>query len=146
VARALHPEDNQAAAAWVKPLLKDLECDCAHQVIVTLEKLVEGMQGSARELVQKEINYFGSNLARLKYQEGQKRGEPLGSGAIESTCRQYQCRLKRPGQFWSREGDEALICWKHSGATGAGTSSFLIPLYRTCLEIEMRPPKASKLR
>jgi hypothetical protein len=110
VARALYPEDKEAAEAWVKPLLKDLECDRASEVIVTLEKLVEGMQGSARESVQKEINYFGSNLARMRYKEGKKRGEPLGSGAIESTCRQYQCRFKRPGQFWSRDGDEALIC------------------------------------
>ena len=34
---------------------------------------------------------------------------PLGSGAIESTCRQYQCRFKRTGQFWTLEGDEALM-------------------------------------
>ena len=41
---------------------------------------------------------------------GHKRGEPLGSGAIESTCRQLQCRMKRGGQFWSTAGDEALLC------------------------------------
>jgi hypothetical protein len=33
----------------------------------------------------------------------------VGSGAIESTCRQYQVRFKRAGQFWSLEGDEALL-------------------------------------
>jgi hypothetical protein len=42
--------------------------------------------------------------------EGHKRGEPLGSGAIESTCRQMQCRMKRCGPFWSTAGDEALLC------------------------------------
>jgi hypothetical protein len=31
------------------------------------------------------------------------------SGAVEATCRQYQCRLKRPGEFWNRTGDEALL-------------------------------------
>ena len=36
--------------------------------------------------------------------------QPLGSGAIESTCRQYQCRFKRTGQFWTTAGDEALLC------------------------------------
>jgi hypothetical protein len=36
--------------------------------------------------------------------------QPLGSGAIESTCRQYQCRFKRTGQFWTMAGDEALMC------------------------------------
>ena len=39
-----------------------------------------------------------------------KAAEPLGSGAIESTCRRYQCRFKRTGQFWSMEGDETLMC------------------------------------
>ena len=34
----------------------------------------------------------------------------MGSGAIESACRQYQCRFKRTGQFWTTVGDEALMC------------------------------------
>jgi len=75
-----------------------------------LEAVAKGQCGAAREAVEKEINYFGSNLHRMKYKDGEKRGEPLGSGAIESTCRQYQCRFKRPGQFWTRQGDEALMC------------------------------------
>jgi len=29
---------------------------------------------------------------------------------MESTCRQYQTRFKRTGQFWSQTGDEALMC------------------------------------
>ena len=49
--------------------------------------------------------------------EGVKAQEPLGSGAIESTCRQYQGRFKRTGQFRSTAGDEALLCletcWRH---------------------------------
>ena len=36
--------------------------------------------------------------------------QPLGTGAIESTCRQYQVRFKRTGQFWTQTGDEALMC------------------------------------
>jgi hypothetical protein len=31
--------------------------------------------------VDKEIDYFGSNLHGMKYKEGDKLGEPLGSGA-----------------------------------------------------------------
>ncbi|MEY2878179.1 MAG: hypothetical protein RLZZ15_559 [Verrucomicrobiota bacterium] len=41
---------------------------------------------------------------------GRRNGEPIGSGAIEATCRQYQCRLKLPGQFGSKAGDESLLC------------------------------------
>lgn len=104
VAHELHPEDEEAAHRWVKPLLKDLERDRGAQVIASLQTLARRAAG------QKEIHYFGANLARLKYREGAQRGEPLGSGAVESTCRQYPCRFKRPGQFWSCEGDEALMC------------------------------------
>lgn len=111
VARVLHPEDEAAAQKWVKPLLKDLEQDRGEKVITTLESLLAGLRGAkTRQAVEKEINYFGSNLCRMRYQAGQRRGEPLGSGAIESSCRQYQCRFKRPGQFWTRTGDESLMC------------------------------------
>jgi hypothetical protein len=110
VARTLHPQDEKAAQAWVRPLLKDLEADHGREVIAELEVVAKGKRGTTREVLDKEINYFGSNLHRMKYTQGRKLGEPLGSGAIESTCRQYQCRFKRPGQFWTREGDEALMC------------------------------------
>lgn len=110
VAHELHPEDEEAARAWVKPLLKDLERDRGAQVIASLKTLAKRLRGKRRETVRKEINYFGANLHRMKYKDGARRQEPLGSGAIESTCRQYQCRFKRPGQFWTSRGDEALMC------------------------------------
>jgi hypothetical protein len=87
-------------------------------VLGTLESHLAGRRTTVlREAVENEINYFGSNLSRMKYKNGKRRGEPLGSGAIESTCRQYQCRFKRPGPLWTRVGDEALMCletfWRH---------------------------------
>ena len=56
------------------------------------------------------IEYYRNTQIRMKYKQAEKLGEPLGSGAIESTCRQLQCRMKRCAQFWSTEGDEALLC------------------------------------
>ena len=29
---------------------------------------------------------------------------PIGSGPVESACRQRQCRFKRSGQFWTPKG------------------------------------------
>jgi hypothetical protein len=29
---------------------------------------------------------------------------------MESTCKQYQVRFHRSGQFWTTAGDEALMC------------------------------------
>jgi hypothetical protein len=105
VAHDLYGRGTPEARAWVKPLLLQAQ----------------------QEKLQKEIEYFENNAHRMKYKEivqarkavedGKATPEqihladqPLGSGAIESTCRQYQCRFKRTGQFWTTAGDEALMC------------------------------------
>ena len=110
VAHTLHPDDKAAAAAWVQPLLTKLKEDTSCQVITELEQLRERLEGSKREQVDKELNYLQTHRERMDYGAAAKRGEPLGSGAMESTCRQYQVRFKRTGQYWSQEGDEALMC------------------------------------
>ena len=110
VAHELHPHDEAAAREWVKPFLKQLERGRGVRVISELKTVAKRLRGAKRKQLQREVNYFGANLHRLNYPQGVKRGEPLGSGAIESTCRQYQCRFKRPGQFWTRPGDEGLMC------------------------------------
>jgi hypothetical protein len=110
VAHTLHPDDGDAARAWVGPLLAKLKEDGGCGVITGLEQLQERLEGAARESVQKEVNYLRSQRGRMDYGTAKEKGEPLGSGAMESTCRQYQARFKRTGQFWSRTGDEALMC------------------------------------
>jgi len=110
VANEIHGTNTAAARQWVKPLLKQLRADKAAQVITTLEDIKPRLAQAAAETTGKTIEYYRSNEKRMKYVAGEKRGEPVGSGAIESTCRQMQCRMKRCGQFWSTEGDEALMC------------------------------------
>jgi hypothetical protein len=96
-------------------------------VIHHLKELQPHLSQALQKKVQTQIQYFQNNQNRMQYHEiirarkavarGKatpaqqlKASEPLGSGAIESTCRQYQCRFKRTGQFWSTAGDEALMC------------------------------------
>lgn len=110
VAHALHPEDEAAAAAWVKPLKDKLLESRAAEVIDELDSLLKSLEGSRRKAVQAERNYLKNNRERLDYTGAKERGEPLGSGAMESTCKQYQVRFHRSGQFWTNEGDEALMC------------------------------------
>jgi hypothetical protein len=110
VAHTLHPDDEAAARAWIEPLLTKLKQDASREVITELEQLQQRLEGAAREKVEKEINYLQANRERMDYGTAKKRGEPLGSGAMESTCHQYQVRFKRTGQFWSQTGDEALMC------------------------------------
>jgi len=110
VAHALHPDDQAAANAWVEPMLEKLRHDASCEVITNLEQLRDRLEGATRQSVEKELNYLQTHRERLDYGTARQKGEPLGSGAMESTCRQYQARFKRTGQFWSQTGDEALMC------------------------------------
>ena len=60
--------------------------------------------GARGEIIRAEQNYFAGQEHRMNYEEMADRGWPIGSGAVESACRQQQCRFKRPGQFWTAKG------------------------------------------
>lgn len=103
-------EDKQAAQQWLKPMLNQLRNGGETGVVQTLEDLASAANpGPQREALEREAEYFKTHKDHLDYSRGAAKGEPIGSGAIESTCRQFQCRFKRPGQFWSTKGDDALL-------------------------------------
>jgi len=61
-------------------------------------------KGPAGEVVQREQNYLATQAHRMNYRTLHQRGWPIGSGTVESACRQRQCRFKRPSQFWTAKG------------------------------------------
>ena len=111
VGRALYGEDAQRLKQWLRPLVQQLKNQSALKVIEKLEEVVQAMPvGPEAAQARKEVRYLREHQGRMDYKAGRRVGEPIGSGAVESTCRQSQCRFKRPGQFWSQRGDEALLC------------------------------------
>jgi hypothetical protein len=111
VGRALFGEDNVKFREWLRPLAQQLKNQSSIKVVHQLEDILAAWPpGASAEVVQREVNYFHEHQDRMDYRAGRRRGEPIGSGAIESTCRQAQCRFKRPGQYWSQRGDESLLC------------------------------------
>ena len=102
------------AKEWVSPLLDWLQRRTAGALDV-----IEGLEGlrstlhrfsaAQRQSVEREIGYFREHKDRMDYKTAKALGQPVGSGAIESTCSQYQRRFKLTGQFWSLAGDEALL-------------------------------------
>ena len=111
VGRALFGEDQDKLKGWLKPLVRQLKNQSAVKVVEQLEDILEQLPaGATANSVAKEVAYFQEHQHRMDYRSGRRRGEPIGSGAVESTCRQTQCRFKRPGQYWSQRGDEALLC------------------------------------
>jgi len=99
--RALKGEE--AAQGWVEPLLHQLRHGKEKKALKTIASLPVP-RGERGKIVRREQNYFASQEHRMKYQEVAARGWPIGSGAVESVCRQRQCRFKRPGQFWTASG------------------------------------------
>jgi hypothetical protein len=111
VGRALFGDDKAKLKAWLRPLAQQLKNHSAIKVVQQLEDILATLPaGTSVEVVQREVNYFHEHQDRMDYRAARRRGEPIGSGAIESTCRQAQCRFKRPGQYWSQRGDESLLC------------------------------------
>ncbi len=127
VANELYGKGTPEARQWVEPVLKRLRKDDHLGVIQSLKELTHGLKEALQKKVNTQVDYFENNKNRMGYhqiikarkavergnataEQKAKACEPLGSGAVESTCRQYQCRFKRTGQFWSLEGDEALMC------------------------------------
>ena len=109
VAEAVHGAGSVAARRWVEPLLTQLKAGEAPRVIRRLEALQLRCDVAVAATEAREREYFQTHRNRLDYAQAAAEGWPLGSGAMESSCRQYQCRFKRPGQFWSPSGDEALL-------------------------------------
>ena len=111
VGRALWGEDRAKLKTWLKPVVKQRKNESAIKVIRQLEEVLAGLpSGPATVAVAREVDSFREHQARMNYRAAPRARAPIGSGPVEATCRQAQCRFKRPGQFWSRTGDEALLC------------------------------------
>jgi hypothetical protein len=114
LAAALHGEGTDEAKEWVAPYLGWLtrRTDGALDVLHGLEALrdaAKDLTTQQRTALEREIGYFDGHKNRMDYKIAKALGQPVGSGAIESTCSQYQRRFKLAGQFWSLEGDEAFL-------------------------------------
>ena len=101
--RALNRDDEAATARWAEPLRHQLRHGSQKKVLATIAAL-KVPKGEAGKAVVREQNYFASHSGRMNYRTIHRRGWPIGSGAVESACRQRQCRFKRPGQFWTPAG------------------------------------------
>jgi len=114
LARTLHGQGTEEAREWLQPLLGflDRRKNGALDVLHHLEELrlsSKPLPAAQQEALDKEIGYFTTHHQRMDYKAGKANGEPVGSGVVESTARQYQTRFKCTGQYWTLEGDEALL-------------------------------------
>lgn len=103
IGKALEGEDEEKIHAWVKPRRHQMRMGKEQRVLKEIAT-VKTKDDESRAVVEREQEYFDGHAHRMSYQASQRKGWPIGSGAVESACRQRQCRFKRPGQFWTAIG------------------------------------------
>jgi hypothetical protein len=108
VAHLVHGEGTVEATRWVKAMEKPLYQGQTWQVVSAIKDLAQE-QTTLAEKLRTEAGYFENNQRRMQYLELREDGFPIGSGMVESGCKQFRARFAGAGMRWSRSGAENLI-------------------------------------
>ena len=112
LAAALHGAGTAKAKEWCGKILHSLKHKSPDRLFKTLDGLLEEPPSddpAALESIRAQNAYFRSHADHMDYAANAKLGVPVGSGSVESLCSQFQNRLKRTGQFWTKDGFAALL-------------------------------------
>jgi hypothetical protein len=108
VAHLVYGEGTAEATRWVKGMETPLYQGQAWEVASRIKDLAQAHPAQAEKL-QTEAGYFENNRRRMQYLELREDGFPIGSGMVESGCKQIRARFAGAGMRWSRLGAENLI-------------------------------------
>lgn len=101
-------EGSATAQQWVKTMRTPLYQGQTWQVSAGIKALAAEHPQVAKALLT-EAGYFETNKRRMQYLEVRDAGLPMGSGMVESGCKQFGARFAGAGMRWSRAGAERLI-------------------------------------
>lgn len=109
VAAARFGEQSGEGEAWARRQAAKLREGQVKPVIASLKRLQ--MKGSQRRAVRDEaVGYLGARREQMSYAAYERQGLPIGSGAVESACKQVvTARLKQAGMRWSEAGADAMV-------------------------------------
>lgn len=103
IAAAAWGSDSQTAQDWLNKTSTALWKGKINKVIRACRHFLHNDQ--AREPAEKAITYYTNNAHRMDYKRLRKQGYLIGSGTIESACKQIAtARLKRSGARWTLAG------------------------------------------
>lgn len=98
-AHALYPDDETQAMRWRHQMHTPLFLGEAGKIAQTLQ----------RADLNEHAPYFATHHRRMQYQDFREEGFPIGSGTVESGCKQFKARLTGPGMQWSRVAAERML-------------------------------------
>ncbi len=131
---AVFGQGTPAAAAWVEPLKDRLYTEGVAPVLAALDALAPPDAAAADIVRTARENFFGDNVARMDYPAFVARQFPIGSGAIESTCKTLiEAREKQAGMRWSARGAQAVASLRALHRSGGWTAFWQTHPQRRCL-------------
>lgn len=111
-ARVLYPEDRAGQVARVAEWKRVLRYEGGVPLWRGLQEMrVSAEQGSAgQKAIGSLLGYLKPRLDQTNYPAYRQRDMTIGSGAVESTCKQLVVqRAKGPGMHWTAEGLEVVL-------------------------------------
>jgi len=112
-----NPDERQA---WLERVTEDLWQG-------RVELVIEACQPLAKKsnLAKQSLSYYANNIERMRYAQFRAAGYLIGSGVIESGCKQIVTqRLKLPGAQWNLDG--AILTAKARAAWLSGNWQKLV--------------------
>ena len=101
--KAAAPDEGEQEA-WMERIRKQLDAGRVDDVIADLKPYLR------LEAVATCIRYYETNKDRMHYDLYRARGLPVGSGIVESACKQIVGnRFKGAGRHWSKAGANGLL-------------------------------------
>lgn len=108
-AKAWHPEDAAAAERQAADWCHRLKHEGGAAVGTALAALdLTGASAAAREAHRQLLGYVTNQQHRMDYPRYRARGWQIGSGPVESACKQVGQRLKGSGMRWGEAGADAV--------------------------------------
>ena len=107
-ANLVHGEGTPQAQIWRKEYEQVLFEGHAEQITKRLDQLAQEKPKLAEGL-RREAGYFREHQRRMNYLELREEGYPIGSGTVESGCKQFKARFAAAGMRWNRNNLEHLL-------------------------------------
>jgi len=106
-ANGVYGEGTAEAKAWEKEAESVLWTGHPEQV---LELLTQAEQHPKGQAAASQQHYFETNQARMQYQAYREQAYPIGSGRMESGCKQaIVARARQAGMSWSQQGLQSVL-------------------------------------
>lgn len=108
VANAWHGQGSRKAKNWVNRNKARLMENGVDRVISSIKQWKPKTEDGVKTK-RENLHYFTTNAHRMLYATFKLNGYCIGSGSVESACKQYgQGRLKQAGMRWKKPGIEAI--------------------------------------